>query len=58
MIRHEEGIEFAAFQGLDALDQMLQAEIRLGRGIRMTPPASMDADGAHESAKMHLLHRE
>ena len=31
MIGHEEGIELAAFQGLDALDQVLQAEIRFRR---------------------------
>ena len=56
MIGHEEGIELAAFQGLDAVNQMLEAEIRLRRGIRMAPPGGMDADGAHEGAKMHLLH--
>jgi hypothetical protein len=56
VIRHEKGIEFAAFQGLDAVHQMLQAEICLGRGVRVAPPGSVDADGAHKGAKMHVLH--
>ena len=56
MIGHEESVEFAAFEGLDAVNQMLEAEIRLGRGVRMAPPGGMDADGAHEGTKMHLLH--
>jgi hypothetical protein len=56
MIGHEEGIEFAAFQGLDALNQMLETEIRFRRRVRMAPPGGMNADWAHEGAKMHLLH--
>ena len=41
---------------LDALHKVLETKIRLRRGIRVTPPSGMDADGAHESAKVHLLH--
>ncbi len=56
MIGHEEGIKLAAFQGLDAVNQMLETEIRLRRRVRMAPPGGVDAHGAHEGAKMHLLH--
>ncbi len=54
MIGHEPGVEPAALQGLGEADQVREVEVGVGGGARIAPPGGMDADRAHESAKMQL----
>ena len=55
VIGHEEGVEFRLFQLLrEALDVLeIEVGVRVGAGI--TPGTGMQADGAHEGAKLQLL---
>ena len=54
VIGHEEGVELA---GLELLDQRLmcaEIEIGVGPGPGIAPGAGVDADRAHERAKLEL----
>ncbi len=55
VIRHEEGVEPRALQGLDEAAQVLEVEVRIGIGAGIAPPGGMDADRAHERTQMKLL---
>jgi hypothetical protein len=54
MVGHEERVELSALQGLGEPLQMLKVEVGVGIGAGIAPPGRMNADRAHESAKMQL----
>ena len=55
MIRHEEGVELCGFKPLGERPQMQEVEIGVRIGTGIAPRTSVQANGAHESAEMHLL---
>ena len=54
MVGHEERVELRSLQGLGEPLQMLKVEVGVGIGAGIAPPSRMNADRAHESAKMQL----
>ena len=54
MVGHEEGVELAALQRLREALQVREVEVGVGKGAGIAPGAGVDADRAHEGAKMQL----
>jgi hypothetical protein len=55
MVGHKKRIKPPALQRLNELRQVLQVEISIRPGPRVTPPACVNADGTHESAEMQMF---
>jgi hypothetical protein len=55
MVGHEEGVEFAAFQGPRVMDQMVEIEVRIRCPARVAPGRGVDADRTHEGAEAKLF---
>jgi len=50
MVRHEESVEFAAFERLSKTRDVAEIEVGVRIGTGLTPPCGVDTDGAHERA--------
>src|SRR6266478_1587016 len=54
VIRHEEGVEFAAFERLREAFEMREVEIGIRKSAGIAPGASMDGGRPHEGAEPEL----
>src|ERR1700746_2968468 len=54
MIGHEEGVEFAAFEGLREALEMREVEIGIGESAGIAPGAGMDGGRPHEGGEPEL----
>jgi hypothetical protein len=51
---HEKRVETASLQRLDEVDDVLQVEVGVGIGARITPPGGVESDRAHERTEMKV----